>query len=317
MKRLFMKIEPEDFALLVRTALEDQTVTHMRPVIEKELLHYDILFCLDQSGLLDDLVFQGGTALRLCYGGSRFSEDLDFAGGSDFCQAQLDALENTIKTFIGKRYDLTVNIKGPKPISGNAPAMGEEPPRTQVAKWTISIITAPARKDLPQQRIKIEVAAIPAYTKTPQTLISNYKFLPDGYNDTLIYTETLDEKMADKMIALPATVKDIRYRDLWDLTWLSQQGAKLDTTLIRRKARDYGIVDYTELLKNRTETLPEIVSSGAFRDEMRRFLPTDVFDRTLGQSKFSAYLEATLTKLLDTTYKEFTGSENDLEDFKM
>ena len=54
----------------------------MRPVIEKEILHYDILFCLDQAGLLKDLVFQGGTCLRLCYGANRFSEDLDFAGGN-------------------------------------------------------------------------------------------------------------------------------------------------------------------------------------------------------------------------------------------
>lgn len=317
MKRLYMKIEPEDFALLVQTALEDQTVTHMRPVIEKELLHYDILFCLDQNGLLDDLVFQGGTALRLCYGGSRFSEDLDFAGGPDFCQAQLDALENTIKTFIGKRYDLAVNIKGPKPITGDTSEIGEKTTKTQVAKWTISIITAPARKDLPQQRIKIEVAAIPAYTKKPQALISNYKFLPDGYNDTLIYTETLDEIMADKLIALPATVKYIRYRDLWDLTWITQQGASLDTTLVQRKARDYGLGDYAELLKNRIETLPEIVSSIAFRDEMRRFLPADIFERTLGQSKFCAYLEATLNKLLCTTYKELTQGGEDSTDFKM
>ncbi|CDG92427.1 hypothetical protein XBP1_330002 [Xenorhabdus bovienii str. puntauvense] len=28
--------------------------------------------------------FQGGTSLSLCYGGNRFSEDLDFAGGKDF-----------------------------------------------------------------------------------------------------------------------------------------------------------------------------------------------------------------------------------------
>lgn len=40
----------------------------MRPVIEKELLHYDILFTLDKAGLLSALTFQGGTSLRLCYG---------------------------------------------------------------------------------------------------------------------------------------------------------------------------------------------------------------------------------------------------------
>jgi len=61
----------------------------MRPIIEKELQHYDFLFCLDQAGLLDTRVFQGGTSLRLCYGGSRFSEDLDFADGKEFTSARL------------------------------------------------------------------------------------------------------------------------------------------------------------------------------------------------------------------------------------
>ncbi len=38
----------------------------MRPVIEKELLHYDILYALDEARVLDNLVFQGGTSQRLC-----------------------------------------------------------------------------------------------------------------------------------------------------------------------------------------------------------------------------------------------------------
>lgn len=74
----------EDFNKLVDKALEIEGRTHMRPVIAKELLHYDILFSLDTHGLLDQLTFQGGTSLRLCYGADRFSEDLDFVGGYDF-----------------------------------------------------------------------------------------------------------------------------------------------------------------------------------------------------------------------------------------
>jgi len=32
----------------------------------------------------------------------------------------------------------------------------------------------------------------------------NYGFLPDGYRDTLIFVESLEEVMADKIILLPA-----------------------------------------------------------------------------------------------------------------
>jgi predicted nucleotidyltransferase component of viral defense system len=73
------------FDELVAMAINQGGAAAQRPVIEKELLHFDILFCLDEAGLLDRLTFQGGTALRLCYGSNRLSEDLDFAGGEDFC----------------------------------------------------------------------------------------------------------------------------------------------------------------------------------------------------------------------------------------
>ena len=71
---------PVDFSALVNKAMTQSGPIHMRPVIEKELLHYDILFSLDRKGLLDLLTFQGGTCLRLCYGASRFSVNLDFVG---------------------------------------------------------------------------------------------------------------------------------------------------------------------------------------------------------------------------------------------
>ena len=73
-----------NFNSLVDDIVTQDGLSAIRPVIEKELLHYDILFCLAQSGLLKNLIFQGGTSLRLCYNANRFSEDLDFAGGRTF-----------------------------------------------------------------------------------------------------------------------------------------------------------------------------------------------------------------------------------------
>ena len=73
-----------DFAQYVDVAMRGDGLGFLRPVVEKELLHYEIFSALDEEGLLKDLVFQGGTSLRLCYGSERFSEDLDFAGGKNF-----------------------------------------------------------------------------------------------------------------------------------------------------------------------------------------------------------------------------------------
>src|SRR3990167_4417759 len=108
-----MMNKQENFNTLVEQAMRMEGRTHMRPVIEKELFNYDILFALDSDGLLDTLTFQGGTSLRLCYGAQRFSEDLDFVGGKDFTRERLEPIRDCIESYIGQRYGLEVSVKEP------------------------------------------------------------------------------------------------------------------------------------------------------------------------------------------------------------
>lgn len=146
-----MKIDPADFNALVAKAMQQAEVAAMRPVIEKELLHYDILYCLDQAGLLNELVFQGGTSLRLCHGGNRFSEDLDFAGGVDFSSARLAEMKTCIEDYIGKRYGLEVTVKEPASLKQE-----KEYAELRIDKWQINITTAPGQKDMPKQKLSLK-----------------------------------------------------------------------------------------------------------------------------------------------------------------
>ena len=306
-----MKTEQENFAQLVNLAMQTTNVSHMRAVIEKELLHYDILFALERGGFLDKLVFQGGTSLRLCYGGNRFSEDLDFAGGKEFNSLMLKDIKACIEKYIGERYGLEVTVKEPKELKKD-PKYSE----LKIDKWQVAVVTAPQRKDLPKQKIKLEVANIPAYTKQPLPLNVNYDFLPDGYSDTLILAESLDEVMADKIISLPATTKYVRHRDIWDLAWLQQQGAQLDIELVKNKVADYQLEQYQSMLSHLIDRLPELITSPEFIGEMKRFLDTEVFDRTLGKEKFQLYLQNTLTELFKTVLSKMFTEATELE-FKM
>jgi len=176
----------ENFNRLVDLAMNTQGLRHMRPVIEKELLHYDILFSLEKDGLLDELTFQGGTCLRLCYGAPRFSEDLDFVGGRDFSSAKVFGIKKCIEKYIGERYGLEINVKEPKEIADELHYAD-----IKVDKWQVRITTSPKRKDLPKQKIKLEIANIPAYSREPHAVRQNYDFLPDGYEDMLVMTESL------------------------------------------------------------------------------------------------------------------------------
>ncbi len=309
-----MKIDQENFAQLVNRAMTNGNVTHMRAVVEKELLHYDILFALEKGGCLDSLVFQGGTSLRLCHGANRFSEDLDFAGGKEFSSSILEKMKDCIEHYVGTRYGLEVTVKEPTQLR-------EDPKYSElkIDKWQIAVVTAPGHKDLPKQKIKVEVANIPAYTKEPLPLQLNYDFLPDGYSDTLILTETLDEIMADKLVSLPATQKYVRNRDIWDLTWLKQQGAMVQAELVQQKIADYKIEQFSQMLDQRIASIPDIIEGDGFSNEMKRFTPTDVFDRTLGQDKFKQYIKMTVVNLLQEV-KSQLYDKNKLEaevEFKM
>lgn len=281
------------FRTLVQRALAVPGRQNMRPVIEKELLHYDVLYALETHGLLDNLTFQGGTALRLCYGAARFSEDLDFVGGVDFCGAQLHELRDCIETYIGRRYGLEVAVKEPQELL-NEPAYSE----VKVDKWQIAVVTAPARPDIPKQRVKLEVANLPAYSREPRPLQQAYDFLPDGYSDLLIFTESLNEIMADKLVALINTQRYVRHRDIWDLRWLGQHGATLDIGLLESKLTDYRVEAYDAKLDAFRGRLREIIEGKAFADEMRRFLPADVLGRTLDLPKFRSYLYTETDNLL-------------------
>lgn len=280
------------FQDMIERAMQMNGRSRMRPVIEKELLHYDILFALDQENILDQLVFQGGTALRLCYGGLRFSEDLDFTGGKNFSNSQLGNMKKCLEQYLGGRYGLAVSVKEPKEFSDN------EIENVRVDKWQLGITTAPEHKDIPKQKIKIEVINVPSYSKEPRALQRNYDFLPDGYGDLLVMTESLDELMADKLISFVNCTKMIRYRDIWDLRWLKQQGAAINTIYIKNKINDYHIQNYAEKLKNRLKHLDEIIKAKAFLIEMTRFIPTDVLDRTIKKEKFLNFLVNEIRALL-------------------
>ena len=66
----------EDFNKLVNLAVGVEGYTHMRPVIVKELLHYDILFALERAALLDQRFppkWAGTASLILCGARSKFA----------------------------------------------------------------------------------------------------------------------------------------------------------------------------------------------------------------------------------------------------
>lgn len=282
-----------NFNELVDYICRTQNLTTLRTVITKELLHYDILCALSNANVLAKLTFHAGTALRLCYKLKRYSEDLDFAGGLDFNQDNFLNIKNILEDYIYNKYRMDVTVKDPK----HSIIDSSTQTKVNVAKWQLSIVTNPEQPNIPQQKIRVEIANIPAYTRKLMPLISNYDFLPDGYNDTFVYVESLEEILADKIIAYAARPY-FKNRDIWDLQWLNQQNIIVNQDFVRNKAHDYGVKNFKQLLSEKIVMLEQVVMSKDFNSELSRFLDLDTKNKTLNKPGFHEYVIETVTKTL-------------------
>lgn len=240
----------------------------------KEAVHLHLLSAMSDAGILRHAVFQGGTALRLCYGGERYSEDLDFVcgkAGSYFADFEFkkiieNALETTKKT-LARDFDISSDQislkKPPRPDLVTHDSIA-------VAAWQI-IVPIVATPRAPKSRIKIEFANVPAYETRPMPIRATPGLVQ--IQDVILTVETPNEILADKAVALTAR-NAVKFRDVWDIWFLQNRlDAKADRDVVQKKFNDYGVADAEEKAEKRLAEVSDEAIASAFVNEMRRFLP--------------------------------------------
>jgi len=269
------------FDRLVGQALQARPeLTTVQAVVEKELLHHDMLREMSAAGFLAGLTFIGGTCLRACYGSVRLSEDLDFTGGADFTRDMLATLGGVLAERLEARYGLKVTVGEP-----TKETLG-------VDTWKLSVITQPERKDLPAQRIHIDICAIPSHDRRPMMLRNVYG-VDLGTSGLILQAQSREEILADKIIALAFRPNRIKNRDLWDIAWLKQQGIELPLALIPAKIKDHRhtVAEFRSQLKARLSALSaDPAVRRDFVKEMQRFLPAATVRETVEQESYWKYL---------------------------
>jgi predicted nucleotidyltransferase component of viral defense system len=260
----------------IKSAVADFMVGHripgeMEQNLIKEAIHLHLLSALSEARVLRHVVFQGGTAVRLCYGGERYSEDLHFVRGRagskvEFDRLVRDALE-TAKKSLHRSFDID-----PNQIAFGQPAhpMAIKGDSGSVAAWQIVVPIEPTQRS-PKSCIKIEFANLPSYDCGPNVVRATPGLVQVA--DVILTVERPDEILADKIVALTAG-EVMKYRDAWDVWYLvNKLDAQADRDMIRRKFADYGVADVEAKAKQRCEELARLRTGKAFLDEMRRFLP--------------------------------------------
>ena len=263
---------------------------NLKSVIIKEMLHLDILKALSDCEISKQIAFQGGTALRLCYQGARYCEDLNFV----LCNESLDFDKELFREFeeafiksIKDKYNLEIELIYPK---------NDE---NIVQKW-IAKIHLPIENR--KEKINIEVCKIPSYDNKIKN-IKNY-YNPKHNEDIFLRVESLDEILADKIIAFGAR-EYIKYRDLWDIKFLKDINIIVNNKFVENKINDYKISDFDKLLDEKLYILNNEDLKENFFQEMSRFLKPKLLNKLIEWDYFSDIKKA-INKLCD----EFKNNQN-------
>ena len=168
----------------------------------------------------DIIIFQGGTCLRLLYGGPRYSEDLDF-------------VVSDMQTLSGLFKKVSSSVERMGPLFEGKTWMRVQKESKNLVRWKLYFESL---EDKESSSVSIEFANYPAYTSQLLPLK-----IPAGYPSTpliLVKTETEEELLADKINAL-ATRKYLKGRDIFDIWLLRSKGIAVNTDMVKKKFKDY------------------------------------------------------------------------------
>lgn len=237
---------------------------NLKDTIFKEIMHYEILETLfNLQDIQNTLVFQGGTALRLCYNNDRYSEDLDFVINENkiFDKEFMNYFEAIFVEKITEKYNLQAEITK---LNKN---------NKIVQSWSAKIFLPNNNK---KTKINIEIANIPSHLNHFKTIKNNYNEIEN--KRIFIQVEMLEEILADKIFAF-AKRPYLKFRDLWDIEWLKNNRVQINYDLIELKIKDYKCNDFLESINERKIELDNQKINNAFLNEMSRFLDIEYFNQ--------------------------------------
>jgi predicted nucleotidyltransferase component of viral defense system len=187
-------------------------------VQERDYLQHLILWLLYSRS--QGLIFKGGTALRLVYGGNRYSEDLDFNGPQD-----VSVLQSLWEIVVAGLGDFGIGAEMRNAWSSDVGYSFDVSFRGPLYDG----------RDHSKGKVRIDV------NRRPEEVESRRELVTSEYDDVrpfVVTVLTLDHLLAEKVRAMVVRGKP---RDLYDIWLLLRQGSRPDPELIERKLALYGM----------------------------------------------------------------------------
>jgi predicted nucleotidyltransferase component of viral defense system len=208
-----------------------------RDIKSSEILQLIVLHTLYSEKESKDIYFQGGTAIRWCYSGNRFSEDLDFVthlrgdGIASFLEKIAEQVRRTAVAHFGAGE---FEIKARKSVRNVAhTAFIRFRPDKERKKISVKVDFEELEEGLAPQSEKMFLFMLPLV----RHLITVGEFRIPAPS-SIIVVETMEEILSDKIRAL--IERDyLKGRDFYDIWFLSSLGVGCDVALMKKKIEMY------------------------------------------------------------------------------
>lgn len=234
-----------------------------RRALESELLSMAVFDVINRFALLpDDAVFIGGTALRLCHGSPRFSEDLDFHT-PEFAPRTLD--RQTLARETGTVTGCRISVSTP---TGSGSTLAR-----------VSAEVAGRDRSQARPRMKIDLGQGVQVDARPEIItlrmaggmVPGMGDVGDAFSFT---TSSKEEIFADKHMALVGRRRRIKHRDMFDILWLRHRGVDFRPDLVAAKVAAQDKDEFAAILRQRAKAGRDAISNGSYQAEMEHFLPS-------------------------------------------
>ncbi len=256
-------------------------------VIREELQRLTLRY-LSERGFFVHGVFQGGTAIRLVYSGTRFSEDLDFVlrPGRTIAGLNLTSLLEGLPSFMHREAPFA-----------DRPSLREQKMESMFARYRCRLeLQAPVGGLV----INLEFSGVPSRSPRQQVMRSDTV-------DVAIVVEDESEILVDKLVAL-ALRPYVKGRDIWDTWFLTHErhAAAPETGAVVTKAADYGttLMELTSKVQH-SKTVIETIGLAALDAEMKRFLPARLYD---AMAPAFVDINASVARMMDTLLNQLAGA---------
>lgn len=211
-------------------------------IVARELVQLTFLKELYAESFAKEIFFKGGTAIRLLFGGQRFSEDLDFT-----VLLSVAKFESKITALFGKlEKQYPFKFKERRTLTG----------KTFLLTASLPFLAAPVF-------VKLDFSMRENVLQPTKNIIkTEYPVIVQSFVHSLSKNEVLAEKIR-------AILKRQKHRDLYDLWILQELGAKFDSELVKAKLsyydEEFDLAELQQRLK--------VFSEKGFIQDLRPFVP--------------------------------------------